>query len=250
MGGRVAYWFLSHFFPRSRTVSDSRGAHLIRYPQRLRKIIGDRQWDLLKSQRVVDFGCGHGDGAIDLAMEGCQNVVGIDIRHSVLDHALQRASEAGVLDRCQFVTHLPAGSADVVISMDAFEHFDDPKEILQTIANLLPSGGQVIVSFGPTWYHPRGGHLFSPFPWAHLLFSESSLCRWRRDFRDDGAITFADVDGGLNQMTIARFEQMVHNGPFDVELMIARPIHLLRRLHCRSTREFLTSVVDCILVKR
>ncbi|QDT06276.1 Demethylrebeccamycin-D-glucose O-methyltransferase [Rubripirellula lacrimiformis] len=246
----VSYHFLRRCFPGKRQVSNSRGAHLTGYPERLKNIIGDRRWQSLKSQMVVDFGCGHGDGAIHLASEGFTNVAGIDIRECVLDDARQRAVEAGFADRCHFATSLPETRADVVISMDAFEHFADPAGVLQSMSNLLDPGGQVIVSFGPTWYHPRGGHLFAPFPWAHLVFSESALCQWRRDFRDDGAMRFAEVDGGLNQMTIARFERIVEDSPFKVEWMIARPIDAVRWLHHRWTREFLTSIVDCVLVKR
>ncbi len=37
--------------------------------------------------------------------------------------------------------------------------------------------GAVYASFGPTWYHPLGGHLFSVFPWAHPIFSEKEPIR-------------------------------------------------------------------------
>ena len=40
-------------------------------------------------------------------------------------------------------------------------------------------------SFGPPWYHPLGGHIFSVFPWAHLVFSEKVLLRWRKKFRPE-----------------------------------------------------------------
>ena len=42
----------------------------------------------------------------------------------------------------------------------------------------LAPGAKVIATFGPTWYHPLGGHLFSVFPWAHLIFTERALLRW------------------------------------------------------------------------
>jgi hypothetical protein len=54
-----------------------------------------------------------------------------------------------------------------------------------------------------------GGHLFSVFPWAHLIFSEQALIRWRSDFKSDGATRFSEVAGGLNQMTIRRFERLI-----------------------------------------
>ena len=74
--------------------------------------------------------------------------------------------------------------------------------------DLLKPGGLLIASFGPTWYHPLGGHLVSVFPWAHLIFSETALMGWRSGIRADGAKRFHEVEGGLNQMTIRRFEQL------------------------------------------
>ena len=68
------------------------------------------------------------------------------------------------------------------------------------------TGGCIFVSFGPTWYHPLGGHLFSVFPWVHILLTEDALIRWRAQFKTDGARKFGEVEDGLNQMTIRRFE--------------------------------------------
>src|SRR5207244_8983444 len=112
---------------------------------------------------------------------------------------------------------------------------------------LLQPEGEVLVSFGPTWYHPLGGHLFSVFPWAHLMFSEKAFIRWRSTFKTDGATRFSEVAGGLNQMTIARFAKLVADSPFDFGKLELIPIRKLRRLHNRLTREFTTAVVRCRL---
>ena len=125
---------------------------------------------------------------------------------TLLEKARARAEKAGVADRCRFVT--PADQpADVVTSFDAFEHFDQPEKILLAMHALLKPGGKLIASFGPTWYHPLGGHLVSVFPWAPLVFTEAALIAWRADFKDDGATKLSEVAGGFNQMTIARFER-------------------------------------------
>ena len=50
------------------------------------------------------------------------------------------------------------------------------------------------------------GKTYGELP-SHVLFSESALVRWRALSRNDGATRFAEVAGGLNEMTIARFEQ-------------------------------------------
>lgn len=106
------------------------------------------------------------------------------------------------------------------------------------------------MSFGPTWRHPLGGHLFSVFPWAHLMFSEQALIRWRSTFKTDGATRFSEVAGGLNQMTIARFERLIADSPLQFASLELVPIKKLRPFHNRVTREFTTAVVRCRLIKR
>jgi SAM-dependent methyltransferase len=173
-------------------------------------------------------------------------VIGLDIRPVALDQARELAQDAGCGDRCEFAVSV-VESADVVVSIDAFEHFENPKAVLDEMHRLLKPGGMVAISFGPTWYHPLGGHLFSVFPWAHLIFSEAALIRWRSDLRNDGATRFCEVEGGLNQMTIRRFEKLVRRSPFRIDYLEPVPIRKLRWLHNRVTREFTTAVVRCIL---
>jgi SAM-dependent methyltransferase len=198
---------------------------------------------------VIDFGCGEGHEAVELAKLGAKKVIGLDIREDILEVARRNAESAGVADRCEFGT-ATSQSADVVVSIDAFEHFQDPAYILTVMDSLLTPNGEVLVSFGPTWYHPLGGHLFSVFPWAHLAFTEKALIRWRADFKSDGATRFSEVAGGLNQITIRRFEQIVRASPFQFKMHECVPIRRLARLHNRWTREFTTAIVRCLLVKR
>ena len=81
------------------------------------------------------------------------------------------------------------------------------------------------------------------------MFSERALIRWRDHLRSDGATRFAEVEGGLNGMTIGRFEQVVARSNFDVDFIEPVPIRKLRRLHNRVTREFTTAIVRCRLTK-
>jgi SAM-dependent methyltransferase len=212
-------------------------------------LLGDDFLTLVRDKTVIDFGCGNGVATLDLARHGARRVIGIDILQSALDTAASNAAAAGLDDCCEFSTSTDA-KADVVVTLDAFEHFADPAAILETMHTLLKPGGRVVASFGPTWYHPLGGHLFSMFPWAHLLFSETALIRWRANIRHDGATRFSEVEGGLNQMTIARFERLVSASQFRIEALDTVPIRALRPLHCRLTREFTTAIVRTTLVSK
>lgn len=211
-------------------------------------LLGEEFLTELKGKTVIDFGCGAGNEAVQIAVHGAKRVIGIDIQEKLLEAARKTATEAGVAETCWFGSSTDE-KADIVVSIDSFEHFADPAKILKLMHSLLKPGGEIIASFGPTWYHPLGGHLFSVFPWAHLLFSEEALIRWRSDFKKDGANKFSEVAGGLNQMTIRNFENLLASSPFqrcDIQLV---PIRKLKLMHNTLTREFTTALVRCRLSK-
>lgn len=211
-------------------------------------LLGDEIIDRIAGKVVIDFGCGEGFEAVEMAQRGAKRVIGIDIREDSLQLAKERAFKAGV-QNCFFGSSTEE-LADIVVSLDAFEHFADPAAILGSMGALLQPAGEVLVSFGPTWYHPLGGHLFSVFPWSHLVFTEKALIRWRSTFKTDGATRFGEVAGGLNQMTIARFEKLVAASSFRLASLELIPIKKLRPVHNRLTREITTAIVRCRLVKR
>lgn len=218
------------------------------YSVTLQNLFGPAWEDELRGRTVIDFGCGQGRGSVEMAQHGAGQVIGIDIRPDRLAMAEQLARDVGVQNRCEFVSRTDA-AADFAVSIDAFEHFDDPGGILRLVRDMLSPGGCFVVSFGPTWYHPYGGHFFSIFPWSHLMFSERSQIRWRAEFKDDGATRFAEVQGGLNLMTIAWFERLVAESGLIIERLRLVPIRKLRWFHNRWTREFTTALVECLLRK-
>ena len=135
--------------------------------------MGDEFFTKIAGKVVIDFGCGEGAEAVEMAGGGAKQVIGIDIREDLLKAARQRAVSTGVQNSCHFVSSTKELAdivvsstkelADIVVSLDSFEHFADPAGILRIINTLLHPTGEVLVSFGPTWYHPSGGHLFSVF---------------------------------------------------------------------------------------
>jgi SAM-dependent methyltransferase len=248
IGGTLGYRLLRWLKPGSAVRLDSGTEYANR--SKLEALLGPDIWNELRGKVVLDFGCGDGHEALDIARRGAaERVIGLDIRPHIIDDANRRAADAGLTDRCEFVTRADT-KADVVLSLDAFEHFSDPAGILDIMAGLLAPNGRVFVTFGPTWLHPRGGHSFSVFPWAHLVFTERALIRWRADFTSDGATSFGTVEGGLNQITIRRFEKLVAASPLRLESLECVPIRAARPLHNRLTREFLTSFVRATLAHR
>jgi SAM-dependent methyltransferase len=242
----IQYRILKKLSPGS---PDSSSGHPLESRSKLALQMSDDFSSKITGKVVIDFGCGEGAESVEMAQMGARRVIGIDIRENVLHAATQRALAAGVQNTCVFASSTNE-LADIVVSVDAFEHFTDPAETLKTMNTLLKSSGEVLVSFGPTWYHPLGGHLFSVFPWAHLIFSEKALILWRSTFKTDGATRFNEVEGGLNKMSIAKFEKLISYSPFKFSNIELVPIGKLRPFHNHITREFTTAVVRCRLVKR
>lgn len=247
IGGELGYRLLCWLKPGMQSQHGPEPA--FSYIPKIMRVVGNDGWESLKCKTIIDFGCGYGAGCVELAQHGAKHVIGLDIRPDVLDVARASADKAGVSASCTFTDSVKE-PVDVIISIDAFEHYDQPEEILRAMDRLLLPDGFVIVSFGPTWYHPHGGHLFSVFPWAHLIFSENALIRWRANFKHDGATRFSEVAGGLNMISIKRFVGFVNQSNFRFESMRAVPIRPLAWAHNRFTREFTSSVVECKLVKK
>src|SRR2546423_2431122 len=247
IGGTLAYRLLRRLGRKAAAMNAPAERNGYAGQNKLEIAFGSGIWDLLADKVVIDFGCGIGNEVVEIAKHGVRRVIGLDIRADVLDTARLAARRAGVEDRCAFVNEITE-PADVVLSLDSFEHFDDPAAVLKSMRGLIHDDGSVLVSFGYPWLHPYGGHLFSVFPWAHLLFTESALIRWRSDFKNDGATRFGEVAGGLNQMTIRRFRTLLAASDFDVRSFEMVPIRPARWAWNPLLSEFLTSLVKCTLI--
>ena len=246
IGGTLGYRILKRICPDGETGYLTGEAYA--NTSKLEVSFGREFFDEIAGKTVIDFGCGNGAESVEMAQRGAKRVIGVDINAALLDTARRRAADQGVADRCTFMT-TPDEPADVVVSLDSFEHFDDPAHILRVMDSYLAPGGRVRVTFGPTWYHPLGGHIFSVFPWAHLIFTEKALLRWRKSVRPKQTATRI-TECGLNKMTVRRFEQIVAASPFRFEGFEARPIRGISVLSTPPLREFGTVIVRCTLARK
>lgn len=204
--------------------------------------------DLIRGRKVVDFGCGLGFQAIAMAQLGA-DVTGLEIDARYREIAAANAENARVSVR--FLGEMPRGEfVDVVLSQNSMEHFKDPAGALTAMRRLLRPGGLLLITFGLPWYSAYGGHLefMTALPWAHLLFPERAVMEVRRAFRDDGAKRYEDVPGGLNKMSLARFERLI--GPSGMQVkslayIASKRLPMVTRVPV--IRELLTTRVDCIL---
>jgi SAM-dependent methyltransferase len=210
----------------------------------------------VRGKRILDFGCGHGWQAVALKKLGATEVWGVDIVPAHLAFACELARKQG--EDVHFVDRIPQGlNFDVVLSISAFEHFSDPEGMVQLMRSLVSPTGQIIITWAEPWYSHAGSHLGNftripgtnaAIPWCNLLFSDRALLTLRAQFREDHPERIGDIEGGLNKMTVARFERIMRESAMRIELLQAHPtlgLPLVTRIPV--VRELLTSAATCIL---
>jgi SAM-dependent methyltransferase len=142
---------------------------------------------------------------------------------------------------------------DVVYSCSSFEHFSDPEAILRLMCDRVKPGGKVVITFAEPWYSNNGAHTggYCRIPWANLLFSERTIMAVRSRYRSDGARRFEDVEGGLNRMTVAKFERLIKDTGLRVDwvkMWATRGVPPFVS-HIPAIRELLTSACSCVLTR-
>jgi SAM-dependent methyltransferase len=202
----------------------------------------------IQGKTVLDYGCGPGWQAVAMRRAGARDVHGVDINDEWLSHGRDLA--AG-LDGVTFDKTTGTEKYDIVLSLGAMEHFREPGKELARMCSLTRE--ELLISFAEPWYSPYGTHLngTTKLPWLNLWFSERTLLNVRNLYPDgsDGARRFEDIRGGLNKMTVRRFEKLLDAAPgMRVEHLI---LHSVKRVPFVTgvpvLRELMTGALTCIL---
>jgi SAM-dependent methyltransferase len=206
-------------------------------------------------KRIVDFGCGYGYQTAALAKLDIGCIYGVDNNPRCLQNARKLIKSFEYSCEVKIVEKLEEdqkASFDIVFSQNSFEHFKDPKDILNLMKELLKPGGKIYLTFGPPWYSPYGAHLhyFTKVPWVNLLFSERTLMNVRSRFRNDGATKFEEVEGGLNKMSVAKFYDIIQKSGMLIEYLkydCVKGLNFLSKVPV--AKELFTNNITCILTK-
>lgn len=151
--------------------------------------------DELKSGRLLDIGCGIGNGLVAGLQIGFKSTLGVDrdlnefvwfkpdmfvgvCRHYGVDPAKAKLIEGNIFE-------IPISDTfDVVLMLDSIEHVPDPMAFIDKAASFVAPGGVLLIDTCPLFYSTAGAHLFSDFPpeqypWVHLRKDFDDLCRER-----------------------------------------------------------------------
>lgn len=262
IGGKFGTWLLKRCVAQAAQLdatADHPAGECVNDIPRLSSLFGERFNVSVKGGTVLDYGCGYGQTVVSIAKGGAGFTVGLDIRESVLQAGRMLVQQEKIAERCLFINANDTSAIasfkeriDVIVSIDGFEHYAEPENVLRQMRQLLRPGGVAYISFGPPWWHPYGCHLtfMGVPPWSHVFFKEETIMALRAHYRSDGARRFEDVEGGLNRMTIAQFERLVGASGFRVDDMDLLPIRGTKLLgRNRWGREIFTSVVRASLIK-
>ncbi len=208
--------------------------------------------DEIAGKRILDFGCGDGYQSAAMALRGAGYILGLDTNPPTLDRARRLAADMslGNVDFREKLDENDRGAFDIVISQNSMEHFPDPAAVLQEMKSALRPDGRLLITFGPPWLSPYGSHMsfFTRIPWANIIFSESTVMKVRSRYIGDGAMRYEEVTGGLNKMTVSKFERLVRQCGLRLTYRRYRCIKGLDFLaSLPAARELFVNHVSCVL---
>jgi SAM-dependent methyltransferase len=102
----------------------------------------------LRGKRVLDLGCGAGEGCAEYLHRGAKHVVGIDISNRMIGEAKARNSHPGIEYQITSIEEydFPAKSFDYVISSFVMQYLPDIGPVFRKISHTLAKNGRFIFS--------------------------------------------------------------------------------------------------------
>lgn len=137
-------------------------------------------FDGIKGAVALDYCCGNGEIALEMARQGASKVVGIDISSVAVENARKLAKSAGVDSICEFSvmdaehTTFADGTFDVIHEYGALHHLDLPAAFAELSRILKPEGKLICTEamrHNPLihWYRNRTPQLRTEWEVEHIL---------------------------------------------------------------------------------
>jgi SAM-dependent methyltransferase len=169
----------------------------------------------LRTQRILDLGCGMG------VLEGllaANELHGVDVDRTLLERARERGYQAHRVDLSAGVLPFAAASFDVAVAFDVLEHVAAPVALLAETARVLRPEGRLFVSI------PNGINILN-----RLLF----LCGDARDVTDRHHHLGLPLSDHLHRMTRRDGCAILTEQGFRV---VEQRCYVPRTIHHRSLR--------------
>jgi SAM-dependent methyltransferase len=170
----------------------------------------------LEDKRVLDIGCGTGNGVLAANLLGAKEVTGVDIKLDdygdnhiewlARNYEVPLYKMEFIEDNIENPRKLTGRKFDIIFSYDVWEHISNPRAALLQAEKLLAPGGLLLISVAPLYFSPIGSHLWDyypgeEFPWAHLILPDDQMMKEK------------NIDPWiwehyqhLNKLTISQFE--------------------------------------------
>lgn len=113
----------------------------------------------INKSRIVEFGCGPGRLAYELAKMGCAEIVGLDGCRHMVESAMRRFNGHNLSFACIDLFHAPShlNDMDVIVSQNALHHFcgDRLSGFFQAGLDVLKPGGHMYIADYRRDAHPE-----------------------------------------------------------------------------------------------
>jgi len=193
--------------------------------EEIRKICGT-----LNGKSVLDVGCDVKGELICTLKNKYQpeSVVGINPRATPTFFS----QGCSIMNADARLIPFPNETFDIIVSLAAFEHFNDLDKAFLEMYRVLKPNGLLYTKFGPIWSSAWGHHLWithngqvynyknTPLPpFCHLLMTSdeiANLCSFRFDQKLAQAITsYVTGSRDQNRMFFEDYERLVYKSPFE-----------------------------------
>ena len=99
------------------------------------------------NQKVIDVACGPGYGTALISKATSTRPIGLDVDKSTIEIARNNYGKVADFYAVEgYVWPIEDGSIDVIVSLETFEHLDDPNSFLHESLRVLKRGGILILS--------------------------------------------------------------------------------------------------------